>query len=71
MNPHIILHDNVAMVLRTSIISESEVPNMVLCLLCSPVTQQYESRAVQKYACNQGNHYENTMVPRALVIARN
>jgi len=62
------------MVSHDSVISESEVSITVLCLLLyvHPVTQQYESRTVQKVRLyNQSSHYENTMVLRALVVVWN
>jgi len=40
------------------IMSGSEVSITVLCLLCSPITQQYESELLEKYICNQSSHYE-------------
>ena len=53
-----ILHHKVVMVAHASIISESEVPIAVLCLLCLSCYTAVRIKTFQKQVCNHSSHYE-------------
>jgi len=66
MNPRI-PHHKVVMVARASIISESEVSIIVLCLLCSPrytavmfdlLHSSTNQEVFEKHLCIKSSHYE-------------